>query len=223
MGFTPSEPPSGGPRMRFASLIDRTEKLRARTAKRVEALSAASTGWRMNRKVGLTFGAIALAMAVLGLVSIGSLAVIRSSVGGVTDLSQANQALLRVQTQAVAAQGQLKDYVIRPDERLTAQVAETLDQALDSLDDAKAGANAMGEAQALKSVRADVEATRVSADRIVAAQRIISEQVDKELLVRGPAIAETLKSITEQAHQGGNTDASYSAAVAQAQYLEMRT
>ena len=70
--------------MRFASLIDRFERLRARTAKRVEALSAASTGWRMNRKVGLTFGAIALAMVILGLVSVGSLAVIRSSVGGVT-------------------------------------------------------------------------------------------------------------------------------------------
>ena len=71
--------------MRFASLIDRFERLRARTAKRVEALSAASTGWRMNRKVGLTFGAIVLAMVVLGLVSVGSLAVIRSSVGGVTE------------------------------------------------------------------------------------------------------------------------------------------
>src|SRR5438477_3153654 len=201
MGFTLSEPPSGGPRMRFASLIDRTEKLRERTAKRVEALSAASTGWRMNRKVGLTFGAIVLAMVVLGLVSVGSLAVIRSSVGGVTDLSQANQALLRVQTQAVAAQGQLKDYVIRPDEKLTTQLADTLDQALDSLDDAKDGAKAMGEIEALKSVRAAVEDTRGSADKIIAAQRTINEQVEKELLVRGPAIAETLKSITEQDHK----------------------
>jgi hypothetical protein len=41
-------------------------------------------------------------------------------------------------------------------------------------------------------------------------------------VVRGPAIAETLKSITAQAHQNGNADASYSAGVAQAQYLEMR-
>ena len=105
--------------MRFADLTDRFEKLRAGAGERVEALSAASTGWRMNRKVGLTFGAIGVAMAALALVTVGSLFVVRSSVGGVTDLSQANQALLRVQTQAVAAQGQLKDYVIRPDERLT--------------------------------------------------------------------------------------------------------
>src|SRR5207244_12548653 len=93
MGFTLSEPPSEASRMRFASLIDRFERLRARTAKRVEALSAASTDWRMNRKVGLTFGAIALAMVILGLVSVGSLAVIRSSVGVLTDRSQANPAL----------------------------------------------------------------------------------------------------------------------------------
>lgn len=208
--------------MRFADLIVRSEKLRARAGERIEALSAASTGWRMNRKVGLTFGAIVLAMAALALVSIGSLFVVRSSVGGVTDLSQANQTLLRVQTQAVAAQGQLKDYVIRPDERLAAEVAETLDEAVDSLDDAEDGADAIGEAKALKSVRSALEATRVSADRIVAAQRTINQQVDKELVVRGPAIAKTLKSITEQAHQSGKTDATYSAGVAQAQYLEMR-
>ena len=208
--------------MRFADLTDRFEKLRAGAGERVEALSAASTGWRMNRKVGLTFGAIGVAMVALALVTVGSLFVVRSSVGGVTDLSQANQALLRVQTQAVAAQGQLKDYVIRPDEKLTEQVAETLDEAVDSLDDAEDGAEAIGEAEALKSVRTALEATRTSADKIVAAQRTISQQVDKELVVRGPAIAETLKSITEQAHQNGNADASYSAGVAQAKYLEMR-
>jgi methyl-accepting chemotaxis protein len=209
--------------MRFAGLIDRSEKLRARGAARLEALSAASTGWRMNRKVGLTFGAIALAMAVLGLVSVGSMFVVRSSVGGVTDLSDANQALLRVQTQAVAAQGQLKDYVIRPDEKLTAELANTLDEARDSVDDAKAGADAMGQTQELKSVRAALDDTRDSADKIVAAQRTITDQVNNELLVRGPAIAQTLKSITDQAHSSGNADTIYSASVAQAQYLEMRT
>src|SRR6266550_4223654 len=208
--------------MKFADLIDGSEKLRARAGDRIEALSAASTGWRMNRKVGLTFGAISVAMAALALVSVGSLFAVRSSVGGVTDLSQANQTLLRVQTQAVAAQGELKDYVIRPDERLATEVTETLDKALDSLNDAKDGADAMGETDALKSVRTALEATRMSADKIVAAQRTIGQQVDQELVVRGPAIAQTLKSITEQTHQSGNADASYSASVAQAQYLEMR-
>jgi len=208
--------------MKFADLFNRWKKLRAYAGERTEALSAASTGWRMNRKVGTTFGAIALVMIVLALVTVGSLFVMRSSVGRVTDLSQANQALLRVQTQAVAAQGQLKDYVIRPDEKLTAEIAETLDEALESLDDAEDGAEAMGEAEALKSVRTALEATRVSADKIVAAQRMIGQQVDKELVVRGPAIAQTLKSITQQAHTSGRANASYSASVAQAQYLEMR-
>src|SRR3954454_616391 len=150
--------------MRLAELIDRSAKLRAYASERIEALSSASTGWRMNRKVGLTFGAISIAMAALALVAVGSLFVVRASVGGVTDLSQANQTLLRVQTQAVAAQGQLKDYVIRPDEKLTTQLADTLDQALDALDDAKDGAKAMGEVEALKSVRTAVEDTRGSAD-----------------------------------------------------------
>lgn len=209
--------------MKFADLIDRSQKLRGRAAERIEELSTASTGWRMNRKVALTFGAISLAMAALALVSVGSLFVVRWSVGGVTDLSQANQTLLRVQTQAVAAQGELKDYVIRPDEALATKVAETLDKALDSLDDAKDGAEAIGEADALNSVRTALKATHVSADRIVGAQREINQQVDQELLVRGPAIAQTLKSITDQAHQSGNADTTYSASVALAQYMEMRT
>src|SRR5437879_109118 len=101
--------------MKLAELTDRSAKLRAYANARIEALSAASTGWRMNRKVGLTFGAISAAMAALALASAGSL-----------------------------------------------------------------------------------------------------------LLVRGPAIAGTLKSITDQAHQSGNADGSYSASVAQSQYLEMR-
>ncbi len=208
--------------MNFANVTDPFKRMRAYAAERSETLSTASTAWRMNRKVGLTFGAIALAMAALAVVTVGSLFVVRSSVGSVTDLSLANQALLRVQTQAVAAQGHLKDYVIRPDEKLTAEVADTLEEALESLDDAEDGAKAMGEAEALKAVRSALEATRVSADKIVAAQRTISSQVDKELVVRGPAIAESLKAITAQAHQNGNADASYSAGVAQAQYLEMR-
>jgi len=208
--------------MKLAELIDRSAKLRAHAGARIEALSAASTGWRMNRKVGLTFGAISVAMAALALVSVGSLFVVRASVGGVTDLSQANQTLLRVQTQAVAAQGELKDYVIRPDEALATGVADRLDKTLGSLGDAKDGADAIGEAEALKSVRASLEATRQSAAKIIAAQRTINQQVEQELLVRGPAIAGTLKSITDQAHQSGNADGSYSASVAQSQYLEMR-
>ena len=208
--------------MNFTALISRLDTIRARTGQWIEALSAASTGWRMNRKVGLTFGAIALTMAALAMVTVGSLFVVRSSVGGVTDLSDANQALLRVQTQAIAAEGQIKDYVIRPSDKLSAKVADTLDEAIGSLDDAEDGADAIGEAKSLAAVRSALEATRQSSNKIIAAQQTIIQQVDKELLVRGPAIAGTLRSITEQSHRRGNANASYSAAVAQAQYLEMR-
>ena len=51
--------------MKFFNFFNRAEKLRARAGERIEALSATSTGWRMNRKVGLTFGAIVLAMTAL--------------------------------------------------------------------------------------------------------------------------------------------------------------
>jgi methyl-accepting chemotaxis protein len=176
----------------------------------------------MNRKVGLTFGSIVIAMAALGLVTVGSLFVVRSSVGGVTSLSNANQALQRVQTQAIAAQGQLKDYVIRPDEKLQASLTDTLDEAISSLDDADEGARAIGEAEALASVRTALQGTRDSAGKIIAAQQTISEQVNTELIVRGPAIAQTLHAIAKSAHEAGKADASYSAGVAQAQYLEMR-
>lgn len=208
--------------MNFSSLADQARRLRAYANERVESLSDASTGWRMNRKVAIAFGAIGLAMLVLALVTVFSLMAIRSSVGRVTDMSQANQALLRVQNQAVASQGLLKDYVIRPNEKLTAEITKTLGEALDSLDAAEDGADAMGEAESLAAVRTALEATRASADKIILAQRTISQQIDKELLVRGPAIAQTLKSITEQAHKSGNANASYSAGVAQARYLEMR-
>src|SRR4029450_9413996 len=111
---------------------------------------------------------IALTRPPLAMVTVGSLFVVRSSVGGVTDLSEANQALLRVQTQAIAAQGQIKDYVMRPDDKLSAEVAETLDEAIDSVDDAEDGADAIGETKSLAAVRSALESTRQSSDRVIA-------------------------------------------------------
>lgn len=205
----------------FNGLSAKWEKIRLEMAKRVDALSQASTGWRMNAKVRLAFGSMVLAMAVLALVAVASLLVIRPTVGKVTDLSAANQALLHVQTQALAAQGLLKDYVIRPDEKLASELDITLDQAIDSLDEAEKGAAAMGEAGALIKVREALEHTRLSAGEIVAAQRVIRSHV-AEIATQGPAIANALGSIAEQTHQSGNHEASYRAGVAQARYLEMR-
>jgi len=197
-------------------------KVRQKRTWLIELLSALSTGWRMNRKIQVVFGATGAAMATLALITIASLVAIHWSVGHVTDLAQANQVLLRVQTRSIAAQSLLKDYVIHPDERTAAQLIDTLNASLDSLDAAGSAAETLGQGQALENVRSALKSTRRSADRIIAAQRTISAQVDKELDVRGPLIAEKLREITEQAHQNDNNAASYATGVAQARYLEMR-
>lgn len=185
-------------------------------------LSAASTGWKMSRKIRLVFGATALAMATLALITISSLLVIRASVGGVTSLATANKALLRVQTRSIVAQGLLKDYVIRPDDRTAKQLTTTLSSALDALDGAHAAAETLGQVESLTAVRSALNATQASAARIVAAQNMIGTQIASQLDVHGPSIANKLRLITEQAHAAGKGSATYAASVAQARYLEMR-
>lgn len=185
-------------------------------------LSIASTGWRMNRKVMLIFGATGVAMATLALITIASIFAIHASVSGVTDLAKANESLLRVQTRSIIAQGLLKDYVIRPDEGTARELSETLEAALESLDNATGAAAELNRSEALTAVQASLKATRRSADRIVSSQQQIRTQIDKELDVRGPAIAAKLRRITEQAHASGNSGATYAASVSHARYLEMR-
>jgi len=198
------------------------KKVERSLAKRVEQLSAVSVHWRMSRKVMAVCGVICVAMVTLALITTASLFAIRSSVGRVTDLAQANQAVLRVQARSVAAQGLLKDYVIRPDDRLAEEVTTTLNGALDSLDGATNAADALGQANALNTMRSALRGTLDSAARIVAAQHTIGAQVTRELDVRGPVIAERLRLITERSHTDGKIDASYAAGIAQARYLEMR-
>lgn len=208
--------------MNITSLRDPVQWARDASRQGFARLSAVSTGWRMSRKIRLIFSATALAMATLALITIVSLLMIRASVGGVTDLASANQALLRVQTRSIVAQGLLKDYVIRPDDRTARDLATTLAAALDSLDGARAAADTLGQAGSLAAVRSALEATQASAARIVAAQNMIGAQIARELDVRGPSIAAKLRLITEQAHAAGNGSATYAAGVAQARYLEMR-
>ncbi|ATE65041.1 methyl-accepting chemotaxis protein [Rhizorhabdus dicambivorans] len=208
--------------MTQAGLREPLRRIEGKLAIWFTRLSAASTGWRMSRKVLFVFGATGLAMATLALITIASLFAVRSSVGGVTDLAKANQALLRVQTRSIAAQGLLKDFVINRDEGTARELTGTLDAALRSLDNATDGADALGEADSLAAVRSALEATQRSAARIVDAQRRIDTQITRELDVRGPVIAEKLRLVTEQAHAGGNAAATYAAGVSQARYLEMR-
>lgn len=187
-------------------------------------MSDRSTGWPMRRKLSIAFGGVILAMAVLALVSAGSLFGVRSAVGNVTAMSDADQALIGIQSRAVAAEGLLKDYVIRPDDALAERVRDTLDSAIAMVDDAEAGAAELGKSSQLSDVRKTLEATSQSADRIIEAQSNIQKQVDSELTIRGTKIAETLKVIKDTAHanSAGNTDSTYRASVAEAHYLSMQ-
>lgn len=198
------------------------ERLRGYGAVKANWISNRSTGWPMRRKLAFAFGGVILAMALLALVSAGSLIGVRSAVGNVTAMSDADQALIGIQSRAVAAEGLLKDYVIHPDKALAERVQETLDDAIDMLDDAEDGAAALGKSATLNNIRKTLESTRGSADQIIAAQSNIQTLVDTELLVRGSKIAQSLKEMKDTAYNAADHDASYRTGVAEAHYLSMR-
>lgn len=187
-----------------------------------------STGWPMRRKLAFAFGGVILAMVALALVSAGSLFGVRSAVGNVTAMSEADQALIGIQSRAVAAEGLLKDYVIRPDDALAERVEGTLGDAISMVDDAEDGAAELGKSAELGNVRKTLAATQQSAKRIIEAQSAIQNHVGTELNVRGAKIAGTLKKIKDTAHEGdaahnaSEHDAAYRASVAEAYYLSMQ-
>ncbi len=205
-----------------------SQKLRGVGERGFTKLSNRSTGWPMRRKLAIAFGGVILAMAALALVSAGSLFGVRSAVGNVTAMSDADQALIGIQSRAVAAESLLKDYVISRNEALAKRVKDTLDDAISMVDDAEDGAAALGKSAELNDVRKALDATRQSADKIIAAQFDIRKHVDTELTARGAKIAETLKLIKDAAHQGdaahndSERDSSYRASVAEAYYLSMQ-
>jgi methyl-accepting chemotaxis protein len=187
-----------------------------------DRVSAVSIDWSMQRKMAYTFGGVVAAMAVLALVSSLSLIGVRYAVGNVTALSSADQALLRVQSRALAAEGLLKDYVIRPNPALAERVDSTLRDAIATLSDAEDGARQLDQMAALNAVRTALQATRASAFRIVSAQTEIQNHVNGTLFVLGPKIANDLKGIKDTAHDAGQSEAMYRASISEARYLEMR-
>lgn len=200
------------------------ERVRDAGMRQSAALGERATGWPMRRKLAVTLGGIVLAMVVLGLVSAGSLAGVRLAVGNVTSMSDAEQALIGIQSNAVSAQSQLKDYVIRPNPELATQVVDTLDDAIELTDDAEDGASDLDKKAELDKVREALQSTRKSADRIIAAQSNIQKTIDEELTPLGAQIAATLKEIKNNAYQGGagNSEALYRASVAETNYLSMQ-
>lgn len=189
-----------------------------------DELGEQATGWPMRRKLGFSLGGIVLAMIVLGLVSAVSIVGVRSAVGNVTSMSDAEQALIGIQSRAVSAQSLLKDYVIRPDAELATNVIDTLDDAIELINDAEDGAKDLKKSQELESVRKALEETRKSADQIIAAQTGIQDTIDSDLTPLGGKIAESLKDIKDAAYQdgSGNSEALYRASVAETNYLSMQ-
>ncbi len=207
--------------MNGGELLDRVREAGMRQSK---ALGERATGWPMRRKLGVTLGGIVLAMVVLGLVSAGSLAGVRAAVGNVTSMSDAEQALIGIQSHAVSAQSQLKDYVISPDAETATRVVDTLDNAIELVDQAEDGARDLDKTDELEKVRGALASTRKSADQIIAAQSEIQKIVDGELTPLGAEIAAALKEIKDSAYQGGsgNAEALFRASVAEANYLSMQ-
>lgn len=184
--------------------------------------SDVSRDWTMTRKVVVAFGGVVFAVVLLVVVSGVSLFGVRSAVGNVTALSSADQALLRVESQAAAATGLLKDYVIRPDDALATRVNYTLDQAIDKLDDAEDGASQLNQLAALGQMRQALSEAKASAAKIIAAQHNIQAITHDSLEKLGPQIAGDLRGIKDTAHAAGQSEAMYRASIAEARYYEMR-
>ena len=190
--------------------------------RRLDLFTRKSTNWPMRRKLAIAFGGVIAAMALLGLVSSASLIGVRSAVGNVTAMSDADQALIGIQSRAISAESLLKDYVIAPDDALAEKVRDTLDDATEMVDDAEDGADALGKGAELAKIRKGLESTRDSANRIIAAQTDIRKTVDGQLNVLGKKIASTLQTIRDTAHQNGGAEATYLSSVAEANYLTMQ-
>lgn len=185
-------------------------------------ISRVSTGWSMNRKGMFAFGGVFLSVAVLIMVSAVAMWGVRTAVGNVTGLSSADQALLRVQVNASAAEGLLKDYVIRPDPQVVVRLRKALSEAIDELGDAEAGAKSLNQDRALQDMHDALEQTRSSSEKIIEAQTNIQALIKSRLEILGPGIAADLRAIKDSAHEAGNSEAMYRASIAETRYYEMR-
>ncbi|MEO8722486.1 MAG: HAMP domain-containing methyl-accepting chemotaxis protein [Sphingobium sp.] len=176
----------------------------------------------MKRKGVVAFGGIFLSIAVLIVVSSVAMWSVRSAVGNVTGLSSADQALLRVQVNASAAEGLIKDYVIRPNPQVVERLRKALGDAIDELGDAEDGAKSLNQDAALKEMRNALNRTQVSSEKIIQAQTDIQSLIKTRFETLGPGIAADLRGIKDSAHDAGNTEAMYRASIAETRYYEMR-
>jgi methyl-accepting chemotaxis protein len=180
------------------------------------------TNWRIGKKVLASYGAMAAAIAVLAVVAAGSLVVTRATVGKVTDLSQSSRAIADATNRAMAAQGQIKDYVIRPDARLVVATNGAFDELAEAVEDARDGAEVVGETESLARVGTLGAELRRQFGIIVETQTQQAKVVRERLDVIGPKIGSSLHDIVVASHNAGNDRAAFQAALALETYSQLR-
>jgi methyl-accepting chemotaxis protein len=188
---------------------------------RLESHLAAATHWRIGRKVLFSYGAVAVAIAVLALVAAGSLLLTRGTVSNVTDLADSARAIAKANGTALAAQGQIKTYVIAPTDAAIARVRNSFDALKEQIADAEDGVELVGKTEALGRVERLGKELWRQFDIIVKAQTELAG-VTKSLHGKGPEIGQILHDIVVGAHNAGNNLAAYRAALALEQYSELR-
>lgn len=185
-------------------------------------ISDRTLDWSIGRKVAVAMAGVVGSLLVLAVISGIALVGVRSSVGYITALSSADQALLRVQSQAGAAQGLLKDYVIRPSPALAEKVNSAVSAAIEQLDDVEEGAREIGRENAYRQMQAALADTQRSAAKIIAAQTGIQAQINGPLARLGPGIAADLEAVKNAAYRSGNSAAVFHASNTETRYYEMR-
>ncbi len=187
-----------------------------------ERLIETITQWRIAKKVVVSYGAVALAIIALAIISTGALLITRTSVSNLTNLSDATSELATASTTALKAQSRIKDYVIRPQDALIGAVNADLDAAATSLTAAKTGAEDIGEGTTLAQIEALGVDSRKLFQKIVSAQKGANTVVESKLQTLGPEIGQLLHDIVQDSKTLKNDEAVFRSAMTLEKYSLMR-
>ncbi len=198
---------------RFRELIARVD---------VSPFIAIITHWKISKKVLVSYGIGGLAMAVLAMVATGSLLVTRSTVSEVAHLADSARSIAHAHATAMTAQGRIKDYVIRPNAALVAEVNTSLDAAQKALKRAEDGATIVGEEATLARIDRLRGVFRTEFRGIVENQTAITQLVASTIEAKGPEIGAALHDIVTASHRAGDHQTAYNAALALETYSLLR-
>ncbi|MBB4633143.1 methyl-accepting chemotaxis protein [Sphingosinicella soli] len=188
----------------------------------VSRFVAIITHWKIAKKVLVSYGIGGFAMALFALVATGSLLVTRSTVSEVTRLADSGRSIALAHTTAMTAQSRIKDYVIRPEAALVAQVNESLDAAQDALARAEDGAAIVDEEATLARINRLRGVFRTEFRGIVENQTEITRLVAGAIEAKGPEIGVALHDIVAASHRAGDHQTAYQAALALENYSLLR-